>query len=290
MKKILIATDFSNTADHAARYSISLASQLGLDIMLIHAASERPDSPLQIILPSEDYEIMVKRTNDLLERHADLLMKSAVDYLDTNQKIPKISAKSSFDSIANLLRETIQHDHIGLVILGLSGNGDLKRLVHGSCSRDVIDFAEYPALLIPQGADFVPIKKIAFATDLSTSDMEMIQILALFAAKLNAELLIVHVITDRKDRLVTHRIDVFMKELNSKVSYGKLYYKNVYQPKIEDGLNWLSDHGGTDMLALIHRKHSFTSDILHGSHSQKLARETNLPLLIIPEGYKSTLF
>lgn len=145
-------------------------------------------------------------------------------------------------------------------------------------------------MLIPKGTDFVPIKKIAFATDLNISDMETIQLLALLAAKLNAELLVVHVITNREDKFLTHRIENFMKELKSKVTYDKIYYENVYQSKIEDGLNWLSSHGGSNILALIHRRHNFTSDILHKSHSQKMARHTNLPLMVIPEGYKGMLF
>jgi len=37
---------------------------------------------------------------------------------------------------------------IGMVILGLSGNGDMKRLIDGSRSRDSIDFFEYPLMLI----------------------------------------------------------------------------------------------------------------------------------------------
>jgi len=144
-------------------------------------------------------------------------------------------------------------------------------------------------MLIPKGTHFMPVKKIAFATDLNISDMETIQLLALLAGKLK-ELLIVHVITNREDRLLPHRIETFMKELKSKVTYNKIYYENVYQSKIENGLNWLSSHGGSNILAVVHRRHNLKSDVLHNSHSQKMARHTNIPLMVIPEGYKGMLF
>lgn len=290
MKTILIATDFSENANQAADYACKFAGQLGSNVQLIHAASLNADSSLQVIWPVEDHQTMIIRNNELLEKLSEKLHHEFVVSCNDEGHIPKINFSSSLGPINDLLRETVQMKNIGMVILGLSGNGDMKRLIEGSCSRDSIDFSEYPLMLIPKGTDFMPVKKIAFATDLNISDLETIQLLALLAGKLDAELLIVHVITNREDRLLPHRIETFMKELKSKVTYNKIYYENVYQSKIEDGLNWLSSHGGSNMLAVIHRKHNFTLDVLHNSHSQKMARHTNIPLMVIPEGYKGMLF
>ncbi|GGE71131.1 nucleotide-binding universal stress UspA family protein [Pedobacter psychrotolerans] len=290
MKTILIATDFSAVSNQAADYACQFAAQLGADIKLIHALSVDADSPLQVIWPVEDEQTTIRRNDVLLNKVSEKLHTDLLESCKGEGYIPKITVRSALGPVGDVLRETVQSDNIGMVILGLSGNGDMKRLIKGSCSRDSIDFAEYPLMLIPKGTDFVPIKKIAFATDLNISDMETIQLLALFAGKLNAELLIVHVIINREDKLLPQRIDSFMSELKSKVTYNKMYYENVYQAKIEDGLNWLSNHGGTDMLAVIHRKHKLGADVLHNSHSQKMARHTHLPLMVIPEGYKGMLF
>ncbi|TCD04407.1 universal stress protein [Pedobacter frigidisoli] len=290
MKTLLIATDFSESASRAAAYACKFAAQVGANVELIHASSADADSPLQIIWPIEDEQTLISHNETLLEKFSDKLQNDLFASYEVKENIPKIKIKSAFGDVSDILRETFLLENIGMVVLGLSGNGDMKRLIQGSCSRDSIDFAEYPLLLVPKGADFVPIKKIAFATDLKTSDMEIIQLLALLAAKLNAELLIVHVIVNREDKMLLHRIDSFMKELKSKVNYNKMYYKNVYQPKIEDGLNWLSHHEDIDVLAVIHRKHSLVSDILHASYSHKMARQTNLPLIVVPEGYKGMLF
>jgi|GEM_PF-1138229 len=290
MKALLVATDFSESADQAADYACKFAGQLGTNVQLIHASSIDTDSPLQAIWPIEDQDTTISRNDALLETFSQRLHDSVIASSGPDAYVPAIRIRSAAGEVSDLIRETVQLENIAMVILGLSGNGDLKRLIHGSCSRDSIDFAEYPLLLIPQNAKFVPVKKIAFATDLSISDMEIIQLLALLAAKLNAELLIVHVISKREDLELTHRIDTFMKELKSRVNHNQMYYKNVYQSNLEEGLNWLYDHGGTNIVAVIHRKNSSKSNILHSSYAQKMARHTHLPLIVIPEGYKGMLF
>jgi nucleotide-binding universal stress UspA family protein len=290
MKTILIATDFSEHANHAAEYALKFANQLGSDIQLIHASVIETDSPLEVLWPKEEYHVLKLRNDSLLEILSTKLSSSLGEFLDSNGEMPKIKIFSAIGPINELLREVVHRENIGLVVLGLSGGGDMTRLIHGSCSRDSIDFAEYPLLLIPKSVQYAVVKKIAFATDLTLGDMEVIQLLSLLAAKLNAALLIVHVIVNRDDTLLTQRIDNFMKELKSKVSYDKMYYENVYQSSVVGGLNWLGNNGGTDLLVVVHRKQKFASGILQGSYAQKMARCTNLPLIVIPEGFNGMLF
>jgi nucleotide-binding universal stress UspA family protein len=289
MKKILIATDFSVAADDAARYAIELARKIRTDTILINAAAVTIDSPLEILWPMEDYQTLIKRTDIRLKDLSAVLLDSMRVSLESANPFPKIGIKSDLGSVTDLLRETVQQEGIGLVVMGLSGSGNMKRFLLGSSSRDVIDSADYPVLLIPKGTSFKPIAKIAFATDLGLGDMECIQSLAAFAGLLNAELLIVHVIGRNIDKGMTGRINAFMSELKNKIDYDRIYYENVYKLKVEDGLDWLKTHGETDLLVMVHRRHDIMNDFVSGSHAQKMARQTKLPLLVMPEGYLGTL-
>lgn len=290
MKKILIATDFSVAADDAARYAIELARKLRTGTVLINAAAVITDSPLEILWPIKDYQTLIERTDIRLNDLSQALLESMPNLMENPATLPKISVKSGFGSVSDILRETVQQEDIGIVVMGLSGAGNMKRFILGSSSRDVIDSADYPVLLIPKGTAFKPIRKIAFATDLSLDDMESIQSLAAFADVLNAELLIVHVIGRNIDAGITGRIDAFMSELKSKINYEQIYYENVYRGEVEDGLSWLKDHGAADLLVMIHRRHGVMNDFVKGSHAQKMARETKVPLLVLPEGYLAKLF
>ncbi|MBC6110954.1 universal stress protein [Pedobacter fastidiosus] len=288
MKKILIATDFSVAADDAARYAIELAIKLKSDVILINAAPVSTDSPVEVLWPIEDYQTLIKRTDIRLKDLSKTLLES-IPVTESSEALPKISIKSDLSSVSDLLRETVQKENIGFAVMGLSGAGNMKRFILGSSSRDVIDSADYPVLLIPKGTAFKPIRKIAFATDLVLNDMDSIQILASFASLLNAELIIVHVIGRNIDKDLTGRIDAFMGELKKRINYERIYFENVYRVKVEDGLDWLKDHGEMDLLVMIHRKHGIMNDFVNGSHAQKMARQTKLPLLVMPEGYLEML-
>ncbi|RNL56045.1 universal stress protein [Pedobacter jejuensis] len=289
MKKILIATDFSVAADDAARYAIQLAQAVRTDTILLNAAAITTDSPVEILWPMEDYQTLIKRTDIRLKDLSEVLLERMHATSENTLILPKIAIKSDLGSVTDLLRETVQQEGIGLVVMGLSGAGNMKRLILGSSSRDIIDSADYPVLLIPKGTAYKPIRKIAFATDLCVEDMDSIQSLADFAGLLHAELPIVHVIGRNINKGMTGRINAFLTELKNKIIYDRIYYENVYQGKVEDGLGWLKNHGETDLLVMIHRRHGVMNDFVHGSHAQKMARETKLPLLVMPEGYPGTL-
>ncbi|MFC3560588.1 universal stress protein [Pedobacter jamesrossensis] len=290
MKKILIATDFSVAAEDAARYAIELARQINTEVLLINAAAVNTDSPVEILWPIEDYQTLIKRTDTRLKNLSISLMDRTPATSEHTKAWPKIGIKSDLGSVTDLLRETVQQKGIGFVVMGLSRSGYMKRFILGSSSRDVIDSADYPVLFIPKGASFKPICKIAFATDLCLDDMECIHALAAFASLMNAELVIVHVIGKNVDEGITGRIEAFMSELKNKINYERVYYENVYRVKVEDGLDWLKKHGETDLLVMIHRRNGVINDFVNGSHAQKMARQTNLPLLIMPEGYHGTLY
>ncbi|GGI26490.1 universal stress protein [Pedobacter mendelii] len=289
MKKILIATDFSVAADDAARYAIELAHAIRTDTILLNAAAVTTDSPVEILWPMEDYQTLIKRTDSRLKDLSETLLELMSAASENVNALPKIAIKSDLGSVTELLKKTVEQEGIGLVAMGLSGAGNMKRLILGSSSRDVIDSGDYPVLLISKGMDYKPIQKIAFATDLCLDDMECIQSIASFAGLLNAELLIVHVIGRNIDKGMTGRINAFMSELKNKINYDRVFYENVYQVKVEDGLGWLKDHGKTDLLVMVHRRHGFMNDFVSGSHAQKMARQTKIPLLVMPEGYLGTL-
>ncbi len=289
MKRILIATDFSAAADDAAKYAIALATVIGTDAIITNAALVTTDSPVEILWPKGDYQSLIRKNDIRLGDLSKKLIDSSFEHGGVTVAMPKVTVKSGMGSVVDLLRETVQNGGIGLVAMGLSGSGNMKRLVLGSSSRDVIDSADYPVLLVPKGTVFKPITRIAFATDLSLNDMECIKSLAGLAGLLQAELRIVHVIRPGLDSGVTEHINAFRTQLKNTISYDRIHYENVYCPKVEDGLCWLKDHGETDLLVMVHHRHNGINDFIKGSHSQKMARRTTIPLLIMPEGYHETL-
>jgi nucleotide-binding universal stress UspA family protein len=101
---------------------------------------------------------------------------------------------------------------------------------------------------------------------------------------LNAELLVTHIYSAAgKDSDFQVRIEGFLAELSNKADFPNIYYRIVKSGKPETGLDWLCQFGNVDVLAMVHRKHSFFDSLFGRSHTQKMAGHMSVPLLVIPE-------
>ncbi|MCY1542224.1 Universal stress protein family protein [compost metagenome] len=163
----------------------------------------------------------------------------------------------------------------------------LNRFLLGSNSRDLIEDAPVPVLLVPKESNYQPFKKIGFATDLTESDLNAIHEVARLFSMFNPELLLTHVSplpSDFHDPRTP--ANQFLNEVTGKINYSKIYYRHITEAAIHKGLLWVTEYGRIDLLAMIHRKHSGLSNLLRSSYTKKVADLITLPLLIMPENHE----
>lgn len=285
MKKILIATDFSARAAHAAKYGYTIASQLEVDVVLCNAFIVPAEIPQAgtLVWPQFEYDELLENSKlELKQLKAQLLQN-----LGDRSFKPDITCRSEIGGVADVIKEITAGTDIELIVMGTHGAGKLDTFMMGNHSRNMINYTKIPLLLVPGSAELRPIKKIAFATDLKDSrrdrDMEAIYRLIPILKKLNAELLLTHIYSgdDPTDKS-TQQIRQSLVELSNKANYPNIFYRIVSSNNPERGLDWLCDHGHIDVLAMVHRKHDWLDKILIGSHAQKMADHVRVPLLIIP--------
>jgi nucleotide-binding universal stress UspA family protein len=51
---------------------------------------------------------------------------------------------------------------------------------------------------------------------------------------------------------------------------------------VDDGLEWLAEHGLVDMLAIVHRHFNIIDRLFVSSHTKHIASHSQLPLLVFP--------
>lgn len=286
MKKLLIATDFSGNANHAAAYGYYLAKQIKASITLCNAfivPAEVPQAGI-VVWPMDDFNTISKSISDELE---EIKLKLENTY-KTGYR-PIISTISETGTLTNVVCNLTQSHAIDLIILGTHGNDKLSTFLFGNHSRKMIDVTTKPLLLVPPSAKIEPIKKIAYATDFKhpQDDLAAIYSLIPFAKLLNAEILLTHVLND------THHLPSFQKwlddllvDLSNKADYPNIYYRIIRNGDAEHGLDWLCEHGRVDLLVMIHRPHNFLDSLLSGSYAQKMADHITIPLLVYPQTNK----
>lgn len=290
MKKILVPTDFSSSANNAARYAVRLATLLKKDITLCNAMLIPIEAPgaQQVPWPLEDYEAIKSDTTEQLKEASTRLQakiaEQAAFFPEDFQ--PAVDYTSEVGPVTDVIRNVLDEHNASMVVMGMSGAGGLERFFIGSSSRDLIAKASFPVLLIPPGYVFGQIKTIAFATDLDKGDINILHSLACFAKTLDAEIRINHISDHKREHgEEKYKADAFMAELVKKVNYPKITYHLIKSIDVDHGLSWLDEHGQVDILTMVHRPHGFFTGLFSGSHTQRLARHVTLPLLVFPPEY-----
>jgi nucleotide-binding universal stress UspA family protein len=286
MKTILIPTDFSVSSKNASRYAVHFAKATKAKVVLCNAMNIPAESPIaaQFAWPLEGHYSVYKNTEEELRLMRNELMTDFSENDASSSMTPEINHCCDCGSVSDVVEKTLEENKAELVILGLSGADAITRFVLGSTSRKLIDKLQTPILLIPPGYRYTMPKKIAFATDLSITDVDVIQSMVQLARYFNAELLITHVSPDGTEKNSKEQeIAEFLNDITNKVNYPKIYYRDLRNKKVVGGLEWLTQSGMVDMLVMVHRHNHFYDKLISDSFTQKLAKHVSIPLMVIPD-------
>ena len=139
-RTILVATDFSEHADHALAYAAELAERLDARLHLVHAISVPvlgiPE--MGIAYGSMIMESTVKESQDALAALADRY-RARAPVANTHLEVG--DARDVIDRIA----EAIGAD---LIVIGTHGRRGVRRMLLGSVAEAVVRSAPCPVLTI----------------------------------------------------------------------------------------------------------------------------------------------
>jgi nucleotide-binding universal stress UspA family protein len=187
-KRILVATDFSTTADRAEKLAFQLASLLKADLHLVHVRVILEDP-----LMAEEHQMEIERlmaAADETTRHA--FAKDRVDQPGITVKTHLIRSVSAAEAIA----ETALELDCDLVVMGTHGRRGIKHMLLGSVAENVVRSVHRPVLTVRPETDF-PAQgpgRILVAHDFSDRSASAVRIAGDWARAFNAELTLLHVV------------------------------------------------------------------------------------------------
>ncbi len=278
MNTILIATDFSVTAQHAATYVCKLSNQLNPQKIILYYALENinPDRILltDIFAPSAD--IIVAEKEEAM-RQLDILTGIIRPLLNSNVRIEAISNDRT---IINGINELVNQERIDLVCIGISGKGNQNKNVIGSNTLRLMRECLATLLVVPSKVDFMPVNKILLAWDQKDTKetLPLFSLTAIIQA-LNAKLFVVYIDNNSSQtaaEIVEESRDLheLLKPLNPEVHAPKLR-------SVTDGLLQFVDEHEINLMAIVPKKSSFLEEFFKQSSTQKIALRTEIPMLIL---------
>jgi len=145
IKRILVPSDFSETADHALRYAGGLARALGANLTIVYADPFVPPVDFAGTVGAWDEYSFVSlqaRAQDQLRKAAEANVDPAVPYDITIRVDPPLDG---------ILAEA-RASEADLIVMGTHGRSGFRRLIIGSVTEAVMRYASVPVIAVPAQA------------------------------------------------------------------------------------------------------------------------------------------
>ena len=158
MKKILVPTDFSECAEHAAEVAANLAKRTGARLYMLHIMDipvyDRNDSFQSFSDAAEGIfwmKLVKKRYKELFAR----------PFMKGVNAVEVIQYDGVYSTIA---KQAAEHD-IDLIVMGSHGDSGAHELFIGSNTEKVVRIAECPVLTVKNRHQDFDLKNIIFASN-----------------------------------------------------------------------------------------------------------------------------
>lgn len=280
MKKILVPTDFSETALNAFNFAKSMLAGSEAEITILHAF--HPSAASDKVLNTSIDDLYSYRKSVLKDFVSEPRSRGntavAVQYCESVQIEERLVLGFAVDEILNM----IESECYDMVIMGTSGEGGFFNKIFGSVSYTVAQKATCPVLLIPPQGKFQGIEKMAYASNYEAIDFSMIHQLTSLAEDYDSDIHFIHVNERKNEKEVNHERLLFEKEFKTKSPAIVSKVSTVEHATVWEGLYNYAEQEEIDMIVLATKQRSFLENVFHRSMTKRLMLTSkNIPLLVL---------
>lgn len=261
MMTVIVPTDFSTTANNAARYAVKmLTGQYDVTMILYHVYEKASEAEF---------------VNGTLSELKEELMFEGVAKIETRTE----QSSDFIDSLDRLAR----HLDAQLIIMGISSKSKLEQVIFGSNTLKMVEKKACPVMIIPPDTTYVEKKNVALTSDFkdvqkSTPVIPIKNVLNLFRPTLH----IVNVNSDHYVSLTEEYLqqraylqDVF-KEFKPEFYFIRMF-------DVHETITQFVHDKKIDLLVTIPRHHSMFSSLFKSSTTKRLVYDSSVPILAAHE-------
>jgi nucleotide-binding universal stress UspA family protein len=268
MKKILFATEFSEQAPNIFRYAAELAYFFKAELIAMHAFGHAGPR-------LETKEGPQERSKRVIEKLITFVTENLPDTYREHINVDYVAVnKYPIDGILEVALE----QEANLIVMGMTGKTNALGSILGNATLNVLAKADCQVLMIPEKARYAGFKNLVYTTDFEFRDLEAIHYLKKWSKLFDASVHALHVYEGREDELAILKNMMILKEtyehlpkMDFDLRYGEL------QQEVEK----FARAKNADLVAMISHKRNFISRILDSSPVEGIAKDINIPLLVI---------
>ena len=304
MNRILVSTDFSDTAAAAFRPAVELARSFGSEVTVAYVLDRLTYNTGYPYLDLSEYQA---RVEELARKSLD---KAVSDLKELGaEKVRGIYRVGT--PHVELLREAAKEEEgYDLIVVATHGLSGFRRFILGSTTERIVRKSRCPVLAVhtePPDRTF-QVRRILFPTDLSSTSSEALPYAAAMAAHFSAQLELFHVFEDptslppvgpgylmpSAEEIQKYR-DECVEELEARVSSLSAGGASVSWRIVEDAhpaeaIVGHAKDGGFDLIITPSHGRRGLEHMFLGSVAERVVRFAEVPVLVVkPARFHFTL-
>ena len=262
MIKVLVPYDFSQTANYALNFALSLsANYSGIEITVLHIIETPVATGMGTMgggldsIPEFENQIYFMELIEMRKRQLkEIHEKYAGSSINLNTKLV-------LGSVFKGISESISEQNPDLIVMGSKGASGLEEVIIGSNTEKVVRTASCPVITIKEETDVSKMKKIVFASDFRESDENVANRFKRIQSVFNAQFYFVIVNTPgnfETTRESMNRIRTFVQKHHFENIKAEVYNSLSeesgiieFADDIDADLIAMTTHGRTGLLHLI---------------------------------------
>lgn len=279
MKRILVPTDFSETATIALNFAIESARILPAKITLLHSYEIYADY-------SADYlGINTELTYSILNE-SEIRLDRLRESIQEKHHLEVDTFLSTYPLNEAILK-AIEEKNIDLIVMGTLGNSGTKEKIWGSRTSAVIGKTTVPVIAIPHDYKWKKPEKILFATNHFQDDSRILNSVFELAGLYMANVQVAVFTDTENDKTETYlhnkqHIAEYEDTLKARYYENTVSSVHLIGKDFSDTLQEYIKKNEIDMLIMVTYQAGFWKRLFNPSITRKMSYNTQIPLLAIP--------
>jgi nucleotide-binding universal stress UspA family protein len=264
MINIIIATDFSETANNAIEYAIAAAKDINATIIVFHLYKISSHTALSMISTKALDEYLLMKKNAYEKRIAEKAAAVGI------HMIPVVRMGDFLPEV----QQVIEEYDAKLLVLGMPKK-TIEQDLLGNTTTAAIYSLKFPILSIPVGVQYKGIRHIVYASDLKRGiHGEILQKIKYYAHRFGALLEVLHVGNSDNKTEAKYTIE---KELSG-IAY---YFKDVTAEGVVKSILKEAKQEQADLIIMTPHRYGFWGSLFNRTKTRSMVSNGEIPLLSI---------
>jgi nucleotide-binding universal stress UspA family protein len=277
IKRILIPTDFSDTAILALKHAVNLARLVDAQITLMHVVST---FAFRVNLPEVDLD---EAQNSKLSGAVGNKLSQIADEITAEHGI-KVNTMVTSGRIREEVVRLADEIDADIIIIGTHGVSGLKEFFMGSNAFRIVSEAACPVLSVQKSDKALGFKNIVVPIDNSFHSREKLGISVRMARTFNAKLFICGLRSvdhndedlNAKFRMKMKQVEDYLEEKEVDFTTSTLFCSNIAKATMDYAAEM-----NADLIIIMNEQEINTTGFFMGPYAQQVVNHSTIPVLSI---------